>query len=294
MTNAGQFGMFLKQLKSWMLPGAFFILLLVESRGEANFSARLAHKVTLQYESVLVEVTVKNETGDTMNIGPGGTGLLSFVIERKPGYPVKEFKGARPISGATVDPFSSRTFSINVSRSYDLRKTGPYNLVARLQTDETILRSSRMLLEVVPGFVLKSLKARIEGGRERREYTLRTLLRGRGHELFLRIEDREHKLCYGVYNLGRLVQSEQPAMMTDRVGELHILHLASPSRFTHTISAASGNSIKQSYISREGAPARLVRVEGGRVAVVGGSEYQGDVRVARPEILVFDPFSTEY
>jgi hypothetical protein len=261
--------------------------------GDPGLSARLLHKVTLQYEPVMVNVTVQNDAGEIMTIGgPEGNTTLAFVIERRPGYPIDTLARDRPMVETVVAPYGSRTLTVDVSRHYDLRKTGPYNLVAKLRAPGISARSGRMLLDVVPGFVVREISARSEEGGSSRLYSLRTLKRDRGEQLFLRIEDSARKLCYGVYGLGRLVQGDTPLMMDDRAGKIHVLHMSSPSRTTHTISSPEG-APDQLYLSREGTAPRLVRTEDGLVTVIGGSEYRGDVRVKRPVIESFDPFSTE-
>ena len=270
------------------------LLLTAAATAEAQVEVRcrLTHASTLQFEPVRAVVTVNNQAGKALLFGSAGNATLRFLVERKPGYPVGRLSEDDVAAGWLVPAWQTRRIEVPVSKFHDIRRTGPYSLRARINTGGQHASSAKMLLDVVPGLLLKELRVAGAGDGDNRLYSLRVLTRDRGDELFLRIEDPVEQVCYAVHGLGRSIARRFPPQLRgDAQGRIHVLHQSSPTRVTHTWATADGRSVEQAFHASVGAPAQLVRGANGGITVRGGAETMDDTEVPRPAIRPFDPFS---
>ena len=76
-----------------------------------------------------------------------------------------------------------------------------------------------------------------------RSYTLRTLNRDRREVVFLRINDDDRGMCYGVFELGAIVRMFEPKLQMDEVGNIHVLHQSGPWQFTHSVFTPHGDPV---------------------------------------------------
>ena len=129
-------------------------------------------------------------------------------------------------------------------------------------------------LDVLPGLEIARLSAGVPAEPDAtRLYTLRTLNRDRVEVMFLRIDDDDRGVCYGVFELGRIVRLYEPKLQVDETGNVHILHQSGPWQFTHSVFTPRGEPVLQEVYSGEGSAIGLKRGEGGQLAVDGGQLY---------------------
>ena len=134
--------------------------------------------------------------------------------------------------------------------------------------------SPKLFLDVLPGLEISKLVAGIpEDPNAVRSYTLRTLNRDRTEVVFLRINDDDRGMCYGVFELGTIVRLFEPKLQTDEVGNIHVLHQSGPWQFTHSVFTPHGDPVVQEVYSADGSTIGLKRAEGGQIAVQGGQLY---------------------
>jgi hypothetical protein len=134
--------------------------------------------------------------------------------------------------------------------------------------------SPKLFLDVLPGLEISKLVAGIpEDPNAVRSYTLRTLNRDRNEVVFLRINDDDRDMCYGVFELGAIVRLFKPKLQTDEVGNIHVLHQSGPWQFTHSIVTPNGDPVLQEVYSADGSTIELKRAEGGQIVVQGGQLY---------------------
>ncbi len=128
---------------------------------------------------------------------------------------------------------------------YDLRGTGPYTVRARLDWKNKSYISSTRYLDIVPGLELNRLITDGPGGVSLRCFSLRSLYRERRTHLFVRIEDKDNGICYGLYDLGKLLRVGKPEIGLNGDGNVEIRHQSAPEQFTRTTLSLDGKVIDQ-------------------------------------------------
>ena len=120
---------------------------------------------------------------------------------------------------------------------------------------------------------VRDLITTLADGTERR-YSLRQISRDRKSYLFLRVDDPKRGLNYGVYELGRFVPLKVPELRVDQHGLAHVLHLAAPNQFLHSVFSPTGDLVAQQSHSGDSNVVRLRADEaaGYQVIVTGVSE----------------------
>ncbi len=93
--------------------------------------------------------------------------------------------------------------------------------------------------------------------------------------LFLRVDDEENQLIYGVYNLGMLVSSDQPSIRIDKDSRLWILHRVAPRTHRCSVYDPMHHKIVDRYFDSSRSAPRLMMDEDGGIEIVGGREIVG-------------------
>lgn len=245
----------------------------------------------LQYEPLLVKLKISNNTGTPLMVGQGGNAKLDFLVERRPGYSVDQFDGQMLAKPVLVKAGETQTVTADVSRVHNIRKTGSVTVIPRIRYDGHRFAGRRLLLEVVPGLEVANYRYMVPGeSSSSRVCSLRTLYRNRSQRVFLRMENPTLGVCFGVFDLGRLVSQSKADMQSDSAGLLHVLHQSAPFRYTHSVFRPDGQSVKQEYLSRGNGQPQLARDDQGGIIVTGVETYEGDPSIDRPVIQPFDPF----
>ena len=261
----------------------------VPARASFEISCSIANNPAMIHEAVRAQVRISNRSGRTVTVDPATSTRLRFIVERKPGYPLKPRKEVLPYEPFEIPPGATVDLDLNLKHFFTLIDTGPYTVRAMLLHQGRYHQSSRALFDIVPGFEVDAMDATAPGGGARR-YILKTLARGRGQSLFIEINDPSRNLCYGVYDLGQTLSMQAPAMKLDRLGRIHILHQSGPTRYTHSVFGPDGQPVDQTYHTKgPGLPA-MQSTDEGDIEVTGVVTYQGDTQSARPAIRPFNPF----
>jgi len=133
-------------------------------------------------------------------------------------------------------PDESREFSFDIGIWYDLSRMGKYLVYATAERGGKSYASNQVMVEVVNGIELRSVTKAAPGGSGRvLTYSLRYWARNRGEFLFLRVDDKENRMNYGVYLLGPLVRVFAPAIEVDRNGRITVVHQSGADRFSKTV-----------------------------------------------------------
>lgn len=141
-----------------------------------------------------------------------------------------------------------------------MSKVGSYDVVVQLQHGGRVWSSKRTLIDVVDGIETTSVTRSIPGDPNRiRKYSLRYWSRNRKEYLFLRAEEEQNDIVYGVYMLGGLIRIFKPVLEVDRKGNITVLHQSSRNVFTKSTFRSEPYSVKfvdQIYLNEEGVPYR--------------------------------------
>ncbi len=240
---------------------------------QVEVSCRVEPSRAVMYEPVIAHVRIQNNTGSEITINDSGAdGRLWMEIERVPGRPVRQREPRLLAEPMVIPPRESVTRRINISRAYDLRSTGQFNVRARVNWAGRSLASGRAFLDLVPGLE----RARLTGaagpeGSQPRLYRLLTLNRDRGEHLFLRVDDEHAGVCYAVVHLGRLVRIQDPKMRIDESNNLTILHQTSPARYLYHVFTPNGKLVNRRLYTSEERGVTLVRSTDGSYIVSGAA-----------------------
>lgn len=248
------------------------------SGAQLDLRCRLVHSQVLLFESILVDVTIVNNTGRPLTLGaPDAEAVLKFDVERSPGA-LSQPTGIPVWTGAvTVAPMGTLKQTLDILPAYPISSTGPYSLTGRLEWDDRVFISSRMFLDVLPGLEVARFVSSVPGmGKAVRTYTLRTLNRDRTERLFLRIDDEGEGRCYGVFSLGRVVRLQKPLMQADGEGNVHVLHQMGPSQFVMHVFTPYGLLVSQEQYTGDASQMRMDRKADHGVVVEGVTERSSE------------------
>lgn len=260
--------------------------------GQVELSARLQHGRVLQFEPILSTVRIHNRTPRPVQVGRGQEVELHFDIAVRPGDFLPERADARYADPFTVEPGESVSVVVNLLDRYPLTRLGPYSVRARIAYAGRTQQSGRMQLDVVPGLRVQSTEGTLTGelGGPRRICTLLNLTRDGREHLFLRFDDPDEQLCYGVHDLGTFIRFAEPRLEVDLLGHVHVLHQSAPSRYTHSVFRLNGRPLDRTFYTKGYASIRLEPGEDGELVVVGGQPYEGDLSVQMPTLPAVVPF----
>lgn len=256
----------------------FLSIMVVVARiadAQLDFQCRLVNSRVLQFESIPVEVTIINRSGERLVVGgPKATAFLAFDAENSPGALI--LPTDRPLLTNEVVARHAETvhFTIDLLPSYQIRETGPHSIVGRLEWRDKVFVTSKMYLDILPGLEI----ARITGGAPGmggtvRTYSLRTLNRDRTERAFLRITDETGR-CYGVLDLGRIVRLYKPVLQVDEEGNLQVLHQNGPNSFVRHVVSFDGQVKSQETYLGDGTGLRSGANSSSQV--VSAAELAGD------------------
>lgn len=260
--------------------------------GQIEISARLQHARLLQFEPVLASVRIQNRMPRPVQVGQGEEVEIHFDIGVRPGDYLKERPNARHADSFTVEPGETVSVVINLLDRYPLTRLGPYTIRARLSYAGGLRHSARMYLDIVPGMKIGAAEGSVTGelGGPRRVCTLLHLTRDGREHLFLRFDDPDADLSYGVHDLGSFIRFVDPNLAIDLRGHVHVLHQSAPSRFTHSTFRIDGRALDRVFYTKGHAAIRLVPAPDGEIVVAGGQVYEGDLSVQMPELPPVAPF----
>ncbi len=254
----------------WMLPLA--------AGAQIGVSLRLEHSRLLTFEPVRATVTIENQTAAPLYLSDGSDeARLFFDVEPSPGESLARREAPMFVEPWVIPPRRTGTRTFDLLQLYRLADAAPYSVVARVEWDNTGFASAKSFFDLLPGMEIARYRAVLGSDPSaRRTFWLRTLTRDRKDMLFLRIDDEEAELCYGVFELGPVVRIYRPALRFDRDDRIHVLHQSAPARFTHSVFTAWGAPVGSSFYNGTAASARLQVDPDGEVAVSGVQPYKGD------------------
>lgn len=252
---------------------------------QITVTIRADHNRYLLYEPMPVTVTIRNEFNAPLVFGDGEEAAeFAFDVEQAPGDPVRAL-GPRPVERLqAVPPWQSESFVVDLLRTYQIHRQGPYRIVARVTIGDMDFVSNRLLIDVLPGMELQRASAVAEDG-SRRSLSLRTLVRARHEYVFLQILDEDRSIRFTTRDLGTIIRHVPPLLRVGQDGSVHVLHQSAPARITHSVTTLDGGAISATFYGASAAARPdLVADRRGRLRVVGVEPYRGDpvVEPVRP------------
>jgi hypothetical protein len=208
---------------------------LVSAQVEMTFV--LPNHEVLELEPVPALVTLVNRGGKPLQQGTDYD--LAFDITDAAGVQIRRRPNQALIMPGSLPAGQSLTVTNDLSLAYQMARQGPYTVVARLKLAQRALVSGREYLDVFPGAEV-ALAEGVAG-----DGSLRQLSRKNISRLYLRVDDPEASLCYGVVDLGRVIPLRAPMLQVDGQGLVHALHMTGPVQFIHSVFSPDGELVAQ-------------------------------------------------
>ena len=254
------------------------------ANAQLEVSWQLVHNRSVLMEPVFAVVRIAKYYGQDLDLTPLGNACLKFTVEDQPTSTVAE-TGRPLVSQAVMIPNGdTRDVEVNLLTSYRMLKSQTYMLAPYVEFAGQRFPAQRQALEIQPGLELLKRTYGIPSTGEARAVSLRTIMRDGSDKIFFRIDNPANGYCFGVYELGRLIRFQPPALEKDADDAFHALHQCAPDRYTLSIFTADGAPVKQTYYSAQAGKIRLEVQESGAVEVVGGFPFVEDEN--NPGILV--------
>ena len=245
----------------------------------------------LQYEPVYVRVTMRNLSGHPLAFGEniGLRGTLRFEISRTGSgrYALLNRGETPPVQGILLQPGTSRSFTYNIGKYYDIRRLGGYTLKAVISHPQlkSSYESNTVQFSVVKGTpiwqsvvgVPKYLLDKNHGMIPTRQYRIVSYNTGRNFIYILLVEDKDR--VYLVRRLGLdLGINLRPQCAVDDLSRLNLLIAASPKVFAFYQYDITGRLEKKEVrIKSDTTPRLVINRDVGTVVLSGGRRARRDM-----------------
>jgi hypothetical protein len=238
----------------WFICLAGFLLWADLASAQVEMTFRLPNHEVLELEAVPALVTMLNRGSQPLQKGADYD--LAFDINDASGVQIRKRPNQGLVIPEQLPPGQSITVTNDLALTYQIGRQGPYTVVARLKLAQRALVSGREYLDVMPGAEVAMAEGVSKDGAARR-YSLRQLSRKNISRLYLRVDDPEASLCYGVVDLGRVIPLRAPSLQVDGHGLIHALHMTGPVQFIHSVFSPDGELVAQQTHSGDANAVRL-------------------------------------
>lgn len=259
------------------------------ARAQLMVSMQLDKDIHVDHEPVMATIQVKNLAGHDLILGgPGGGAWLNFDLRRgnsglskRPDAPTMKPRALK--AGAIY------TTTVNLGRYYPIALPGDYGVTASVYYPplKKHFSSNRNLVKVRKAKVLWGQSFGVARGQNRpiefRKYSMLTFRDRDTSELYVRVSAQDDSLVYSTFSLGNVLRSYQPKVDLDSANRLHVLHLAAPDRYIHSIIDTNGRPEPfRFYKSANGSRPILVN-QSGTIVVRGGVKTDRHGSVGLPQ-----------
>ncbi|MCK5850299.1 MAG: hypothetical protein KAH23_05235 [Kiritimatiellae bacterium] len=202
----------------------------------------------IQFEELNATLQIKNITSRTLVISRGQStdnAVVTFVIERKKNDVVKPVSNRLFVESLLIKANAQDEIKIDLSRWYNLFKTGRYIIYANVEWQGKKYNSNEMMVDVVRGLEILKKEYAVPGYDDKvRTFSLRYWRRKQSEFLFLRVDDDEENMNYGVFRLGVVIRFHKPTIKIDGYGYVTVIHQSGPDRFTRSGFKVGRDNIK--------------------------------------------------
>lgn len=252
------------------------LLFAASAPAQLEVTLEIEHSKVLLHESVSARVEIVNDTSEAIRVGcEQSSARLGFNIVDATGRSARVRTDRSYLKDPLlIEPWQSGEFEMDLASVFNISKALPYTISCNAAWRGDVFSSNREFLEVVPGMVVDRKQAGY--GEKGRIYTLLYIHRKGRAKLFLKVQDAERSICYGVYELGDYIRMAEADILIDSNGRAHLLHQSGPRRYTyHRLNKMAIPEEKKFYSGAAG-EVRLRRNPDGSVRLIGGRKYEGD------------------
>jgi hypothetical protein len=223
----------------------------------------------LQYEPVPTTLTLLNQSSFDIEFGRyTQDAQLKLQLKLDRGVVSERVLDTPEVLEKTVPSGKSAEFTVDLSRIFDVREPRRYLVAAAVEWRGREYPAKSRYISVVNGIRIASETRGLPMAPETiREYTLHYHVRSDAEHLFLTVNGDTEDVCFGVFDLGRIIRVYQPVMKFDHIGNLRVIHHSGHGVNTHSylISDLKGvRFLETLYRTPEGDEIKEDRQRGGK------------------------------
>ena len=268
--------------------------------GQIALKVQTSQEKFLQYEPILVRISMRNQSGHPLAFGEHAAlrGSLRFEIVSNSGAYVHPRPGTAPeVKGLILQPGARQSLTFDISRYYDLHKTDSYTVKAVIAHPQMKkeYESDKILFSVVRGMpvwesvvgVPKYLLDKTPDLIPTRQYRIVSYSTGKRFLYALVIEDKDR--VYLVRKVGMNFGANLPPQCAvDDLSRLNLVMAASPKVFVFYQFDINGKLEKKEVrVRTDTAPRLVTNHDVGTVVLSGGRPARPDLDYEEIESLPF-------
>ena len=247
-------------------------------RAQITVQVAAERDTLLLYEAIRVNVTVRNYSGRTIDLGgPDNSHWLGFLIADEAGERIPLVGQAPASEPATIPPGRTEVRTVDLLPYYDLRQRGTFTVRAVVDGPGIRTLSPPVKFTVLNGRQIWKQTVGLpvssdQTNDEYRTYSLLTLRVGRSDFLYVGAQDEPHNLVYGTIPLGECLAVGEPSAKIDSEGNLHVLYRSGPRSYSYAEIDPAGKTLKRTVHSDLLSVPHLATGDDGAIAVAGGEQ----------------------
>lgn len=257
---------------------ALLLATLAPAAAQVVVTLRLDRNQYVAGEAVPAQLTITNNAGtDLLFQDTGRVPWLDFIVKDERGGPATPI--GRPAFGAVKVPRGqAMSRNLDLARLYRLSQMGNYSVYAVVRLPGTQAEgflSNRLLFTMTTAHAVWTQKVGVAGRPgQTREYRVLTYSGDQKTALYVQITDTRSGTALKTFALGEALMFRKPLSTLDGKQCLHVLYLATPSIWCHSIVDPDGRLLAQNLHKRgpESDPS-LATLANGTVQVVGSIPY---------------------
>lgn len=245
--------------------------------GQLGVSIQMNQSQLLAGETVMVQVTITNHTGNELILASNGrTPWLDMVVKRSNGE-IAAALGRSNFGAVKIGSGQSMSKTIEISGLYNLREPGSYSVSALIRSgaDNNGFISNRLLFTTVNVRPDWSQKVGVPGQPGKtHEFRVINFTNASKSMLYTQVMDTKTGISLQTLCLGEALLFRKPQAAVDGSQILNVLYLATPEFYVHARIDSNGQFLGRSLHKRgaSGDP-RLMTFADGSVHVAGSILY---------------------
>ena len=271
-------------LKSFLRLLVPVLVLTGTAAAQLATSLQVSKREFMAGEPIIASVTITNHAGRDITFqGYLQRPWLDFVVNNNRGDTATAT--GRGVFGAlTIRAGQTLTRQVELGTAFQLFDAGNYSASATIRMpgeDGETTVTNRVLFTVSPGRAYWSQKVGTSGSRVR-EFKILNFSGEQKSHLYAQILDGRTGLPLRTFSLGEALLIRKPSVTVDNKQRMHVLFLATPSTWVHSVVDTDGKLVSHQLHQRgpTGDPA-LATAPNGLVSVINSIPYDPKAAAAR-------------
>ena len=253
------------------------------ARSSVQFTTTVQQKLFLPGESVLVELSIRNNSGRPLSFKPEEH-WLDFTVWNQTkangeGVPVGRVKPVVVNEAFTIEHTAQAKMQVDLMPCFALPRPGRYKITAALMHEGAAVpvQAESFIIELTPGFKIAEQEfgmraSESESAPEIRKFSLLRLTLTTPSEirLYACVTDASEETIFRLTKIGRVSGNDTPPTKLDRLSNWHLLHQSDFRTFTHTVISPRGDLLVRESYEPTGLRPGLKTDDNGEVVVTSG------------------------